>query len=130
MQKCASYFRQIKTYSNCRLCKTYAGFYKLEHMIILLPTVLCYESTTVPEALNKYNTHCSLVGKHNCTWSSCSEGCTKEIFTCWQVSSVGGRRSHKILRLFVCTNSIIVSIFQHQQKDNVLLYFSVVYLRT
>lgn len=26
-----------------------------------------------------------LKGKQNCSWSSCREGCTKEIFNCWQV---------------------------------------------
>ena len=28
-------------------------------------------------------------GKLNCSWSSCREGCTKEIFKCWQVLRVG-----------------------------------------
>ena len=26
-----------------------------------------------------------IAGKQNCSWSSCREGCTKEIFNCWQV---------------------------------------------
>ena len=26
-----------------------------------------------------------ITGKQNCSWSSCREGCTKEIFNCWQV---------------------------------------------
>ncbi len=24
-------------------------------------------------------------GRSNCEWSSCEEGCTKTIFTCWQI---------------------------------------------
>ena len=36
------------------------------------------------------------LGKHNCTWSSCSEGCTKEIFTCWQVSLLPVTDFHKL----------------------------------
>lgn len=28
---------------------------------------------------------CPHEGKNNCYWSSCREGCTKEIYTCWQV---------------------------------------------
>ena len=27
-------------------------------------------------------------GKANCQWSSCREGCTKEIYSCWQVSCI------------------------------------------
>ena len=27
-------------------------------------------------------------GKSNCKWSSCREGCTKEVYTCWQVGPV------------------------------------------
>ena len=27
-----------------------------------------------------------LEGKNKCDWSSCREGCTKEIFTCWKIS--------------------------------------------
>ena len=30
-------------------------------------------------------------GKNNCFWSSCREGCTKEIYTCWQVTLISIR---------------------------------------
>ena len=28
---------------------------------------------------------CSTAGRSNCEWSSCEEGCTKTIYTCWQI---------------------------------------------
>lgn len=27
-------------------------------------------------------------GKNNCIWSSCREGCTKEVYTCWQIEVI------------------------------------------
>ena len=26
-----------------------------------------------------------IAGRSNCEWSSCEEGCTKTIYTCWQI---------------------------------------------
>ena len=32
-----------------------------------------------------YFTFLSIIGRSNCTWSSCQEGCTKTVYSCWQI---------------------------------------------
>ena len=34
----------------------------------------------------------STAGRSNCEWSSCEEGCTKTIYTCWQIEVAYERR--------------------------------------
>jgi len=55
----------------------------------LIPFVIDPAWSTLSQ--NFIETNCTtisgtfLLGRHNCSWTSCSEGCTKEIFNCWQI---------------------------------------------
>ena len=53
--------------------------------IISLFVVLNNDGVVTPDSKTVRTLINSLLGKNNCIWSSCREGCTKEVYTCWQV---------------------------------------------
>ena len=59
-----------------------------EHFVGADPTIII-SGTFLMMMLEGCDSKNSILGKNNCIWSSCREGCTKEVYTCWQVRHVG-----------------------------------------
>ncbi|GLG92660.1 Protein tipE [Gryllus bimaculatus] len=67
------------------------GTFSLFAFLFLVPFVIDPAFTTIFMQFDTHPAWCvtteseTLVGASNCTWSSCREGCTKELFRCTQV---------------------------------------------
>ncbi|KAK2727052.1 hypothetical protein QYM36_007789, partial [Artemia franciscana] len=65
--------------------------FSLFAFLFLVPFFIEPAMTTLALEFDPIGTTCYTVasvrkrGQSNCTWSSCREGCTKEVFDCWQI---------------------------------------------
>ena len=67
-------------------CYTTTGFERkgIENIFLNLVKQLQFTYYILLIAIDQCNPF-QFLGRSNCTWSSCQEGCTKTVYSCWQI---------------------------------------------